>query len=92
MAMSPFLYNTPLVAIMLPVVHDWAKKIRVSVSHLMIPLSYITILGGLLTLIGSSTNLVINGLVITQAGLPGLHIFEQAKIGIPCISSALPTF
>ncbi|HZU37924.1 MAG TPA: SLC13 family permease [Gemmataceae bacterium] len=84
MAISPFLYNTPCVAIMMPVVHDWAKKIRVSVSHVMIPLSYITILGGLLTLIGSSTNLVINGLVITEAHRPSLHLLEQAWIGVPC--------
>lgn len=62
--MSAFLNNTPVVAMGLPIVNDWAKKFRLSVSHLLLPLSYATILGGLVTLIGTSTTLVVNGLLI----------------------------
>ncbi len=62
--MSAFLNNTPVVAMALPVINDWAKKSRFSVSYLLLPLSYATILGGLLTLVGTSTTLVVNGLLI----------------------------
>ncbi len=62
--MSAFLNNTPVVAMGLPIVNDWAKKFRLSVSHLLLPLSYATILGGLMTLVGTSTTLVVNGLLI----------------------------
>ncbi len=62
--MSAFLNNTPVVAMALPVVNDWAKKFRLSVSHLLMPLSFATILGGLMTLVGTSTTLVVNGLLI----------------------------
>lgn len=62
-ALSAFIYNTPLTAMMLPVVSDWAKRIQVAASKLMIPLSYAIMLGGMLTLVGSSTNLVVSGLV-----------------------------
>lgn len=62
--MSAFLNNTPVVAMALPVINDWAKKFRLSVSHLLLPLSYATILGGLTTLVGTSTTLVVNGLLI----------------------------
>ncbi len=60
---SAFMNNTPLVAMLIPAVGDWAKQYRISVSKLMIPLSYAAILGGTCTLIGTSTNLVVNGLV-----------------------------
>ena len=62
--MSAFLNNTPVVAMALPIINDWAKKFRLSVSHLLLPLSYATILGGLMTLVGTSTTLVVNGLLI----------------------------
>ena len=58
--MSAFLNNTPVVAIMMPVISDWAKKYRLSVSHLLLPLSYAAILGGMCTLVGTSTTLVVN--------------------------------
>ncbi|MCA9069209.1 MAG: SLC13 family permease, partial [Planctomycetaceae bacterium] len=85
--MSAFLNNTPVVAMGLPIINDWAKKFRLSVSHLLLPLSYATILGGLMTLIGTSTTLVVNGLLIDaqrQAaeeakqpnGQPRLHFGE----------------
>lgn len=80
--MSAFMNNTPLVAMMLPVVDDWSRKARLSASKLMIPLSYASILGGTCTLIGTSTNLVVDGLLI-RAGHPGMSMFELSWIGLP---------
>ncbi|WP_417385856.1 SLC13 family permease [Gimesia sp.] len=80
--LSAFLNNTPIVAMFVPVVLDWSRRNQVSPSKLLIPLSYLAILGGTCTLIGTSTNLVINGLMI-QNGIPGLSLFEIARIGIP---------
>ncbi|MDJ0592169.1 MAG: SLC13 family permease [Pleurocapsa sp. MO_226.B13] len=84
MGMSAFLNNTPVVAMFIPVVSDWARKLRISPSKLMIPLSYAAIFGGICTLIGTSTNLVVNGLLISATDLPGLKLFDLAVIGIPC--------
>jgi di/tricarboxylate transporter len=80
--LSAFLNNTPIVAMFLPVVIDWCRRNRVSASKLLIPLSYLTILGGTCTLIGTSTNLVVNGLMV-QNGIEGMSLFEIAKVGIP---------
>jgi di/tricarboxylate transporter len=80
-AMSAFMNNTPLVAMMLPVVDDWTRKARLSASKLMIPLSYATILGGTCTLIGTSTNLVVHGLLV-GSGQSGLSMFELAPVGV----------
>jgi di/tricarboxylate transporter len=84
MAMSAFLNNTPIVAMFIPVVSDWARKLRISPSKLMIPLSYAAIFGGICTLIGTSTNLVINGLLISATDSPGLKLFDLAWVGLPC--------
>jgi di/tricarboxylate transporter len=81
--MSAFLNNTPIVAMMIPVVQDWCKKFRMSPSKLMIPLSYATILGGTCSLIGTSTNLVVAGLVTAQTDLPPLGMFDITWIGLP---------
>ncbi len=80
--MSAFLNNTPIVAMFVPIVMDWSRKHQVSPSKLLIPLSYLAILGGTCTLIGTSTNLVVNGLMI-QNGLPGMHMFEIGMVGLP---------
>lgn len=61
---SAFLNNTPLVAMMIPVIRDLSKSCRLAASRLYIPLSYASILGGTCTLIGTSTNLVVSGMVI----------------------------
>ena len=84
MGMSAFLNNTPVVAMFIPVVTDWSRKLRISPSKLMIPLSYAAIFGGICTLIGTSTNLVVNGLLVSATGLPGLRLFDLALVGLPC--------
>lgn len=66
MGLSAFMNNTPLVAMLIPAVNDWAKAHRISPSKLMIPLSYAAILGGTCTLIGTSTNLVVAGQVAKE--------------------------
>jgi di/tricarboxylate transporter len=81
--MSALLNNTPVVAMFIPAVNDWARKNKLSVSKLMIPLSYAAIVGGTCTLIGTSTNLVVNGLLIAQPGSVGLSMFELAWVGLP---------
>lgn len=80
--MSAFLNNTPIVATFIPALQEWARKFRMPVSKLLIPLSYAAILGGTCTLIGTSTNLIINGLLITEVGI-SLQMFEPAYVGIP---------
>ena len=87
--MSAFMNNTPLVAAFLPAVSDWAKRQGISPSKLMIPLSYAAIFGGTCTLIGTSTNLVVNGLLESQAHLPGMSFFEIAWVGVPCALAGL---
>ncbi|MGB5632237.1 MAG: SLC13 family permease [Waterburya sp.] len=84
MGMSAFLNNTPVVAMFIPVVSDWSRKLRISPSKLMIPLSYAAIFGGICTLIGTSTNLVVNGLLVSSTDLPGLKLFDLAIVGLPC--------
>jgi di/tricarboxylate transporter len=81
-AMSVFLNNTPVVAMMIPAAGDWAKKLQCSPSKLMIPLSYAAILGGTCSLIGTSTNLVVAGLVIAETDLR-LGMFDIARVGLP---------
>jgi di/tricarboxylate transporter len=81
--LSAFLNNTPVVAMFLPATVDWARQNRLPISKLLIPLSYAAILGGTCTLIGTSTNLVVNGLLTNQAGLPGLGMFDITAVGLP---------
>ena len=81
-ALSAFISNTPIVAMGVPTVTSWAKRNRVSPSKLLIPLSYASILGGICTLIGTSTNLVSHGL-LQEAGMPGFGFFELTAIGVP---------
>lgn len=81
--MSAFLNNTPIVAIFIPAIDDWAKRYNLSVSKLMLPLSYAAIAGGTCTLIGTSTNLVINGLIASETGYPVFGVFDLALVGIP---------
>jgi len=82
LSLSAFLNNTPVVATMIPAVSQWARRIRMPASALMIPLSYASILGGTITLIGTSTNLVVNGQYQTLTGKPGFSLFAIAPIGL----------
>ncbi|MDZ7807784.1 MAG: SLC13 family permease [Gracilimonas sp.] len=83
MVMSAFLNNTPIVASFIPALERWSRISQIPVSKILIPLSYSAILGGTCTLIGTSTNLIINGLMIQQGSLDTIGIFEPALIGIP---------
>lgn len=80
--LSAFLNNTTCVAMVMPTLLDWARKHRVAPSKLLLPLSFASILGGVCTLIGTSTNLVTHGL-LKSVGLPGLGMWELAMVGIP---------
>lgn len=82
-AMSAFLNNTPVVATFLPAVMDWAKQLRISISKLAMPLSFAAILGGMCTLVGTSTNLVVHGMLL-DAEMTGFGFFELAWVGVPC--------
>ncbi len=81
--LSGFLNNTPVVATMIPAIHAWSRRINIAPSKLMIPLSYSAILGGMLTLIGTSTNLVVNGQYQTLTGNEGFSLFSIGAVGLP---------
>jgi di/tricarboxylate transporter len=84
MFFSAFMNNTPLVAMLIPAVNDLARTNRISVSKLMIPLSYAAILGGTCTLIGTSTNLVVQGMLVKAKGLDAeLGMFDITWVGLP---------
>ena len=87
-ALSGFLNNSPIVAMMTPSVIDWARRNRLSASHFLIPLSYASILGSTMTLIGTSTNLIVDGLV-RDSGMTPLGFFELFPVGLPIALSGL---
>lgn len=81
--MSAFLNNTPIVASFMPAVQRWCRTSNIPVSKMLIPLSYAAILGGTCTLIGTSTNLILNGLLIAEPTTRSLSLFEPALVGVP---------
>ncbi len=85
---SAFLANTPIVAMLVPAVTRWADREGRPASRLLIPLSYATILGGSLTVIGTSTNLVMSGLLEGSGDEP-FALFETARIGLPIAIAGL---
>lgn len=82
---SAFINNTPLVAVMMPIVHTNAKKFHFPLSKILIPLSFAAIIGGNITLIGTSTNLIVNGMLAEQKIIPNaeiLHFFDFTPVGL----------
>jgi di/tricarboxylate transporter len=86
---SAFLYNTPLVAMMIPAVRDMTRRTGLSASKIFMPLSFVTLLGGTLTLLGTSVNLIIAGLTndaVTNGELPPIRtitLFDPIWIALP---------
>lgn len=83
---SAFLNNTPVVAMFIPVISEWSKRTGVSSSQLFLPLSYAAVLGGLCTLIGTSTTLVVQALLVDarrlDPGVPLMSMFTISPIGV----------
>ncbi|MDP3891827.1 SLC13 family permease, partial [Nocardioides sp.] len=82
MGASAFLNNTPIVAMLIPQVTAWANRRNVAVSKLLMPVSFAAVLGGLVTVIGTSTNLVVSG-QMKSLGLEEIGFFEIGKLGLP---------
>lgn len=85
---SGFLNNTPIVVALTPIIRDWAIDNGYSPSKFLMPLSYMTILGGTITMIGTSTTLVVHGLLLS-AGLEGFSFFTLAVVGLPITAAGL---
>ncbi|BCX81718.1 hypothetical protein MIT9_P1296 [Methylomarinovum caldicuralii] len=81
--LSAFLNNTPVVTTFIPAVLTWARRFKLPVARLLLPLSYAAMLGGTCTLIGTSTNLVVNGLLARRHPELALGLFDLAWIGVP---------
>lgn len=82
--LSGFMNNTAVVAMFIPAIQDWAQRLGIPASKLLLPLSYAAILGGTCTLIGTSTNLVVDGLLQSQLDIH-LGLFDLVWIGIPLL-------
>ena len=79
---SIFINNSPVVAMFTTAIQDWCKRSKFKASNFLLPLSYASIMGGTCSLIGTSTNLVVDGLM-RQSGFSGFSLFELAAVGIP---------
>jgi di/tricarboxylate transporter len=78
---TAFINNTAVVAIFLPIVEEWCRQSKISVSKLLMPLSYVTVLGGMITLIGTSTNILASG-VSQQLGYGEFSLFQFTALGL----------
>ncbi len=81
--LSAFINNTPVVATLTSSIEHWSRSSRISPSRLLLPMNYATILGGMCTLVGTSTNLIVAGLVATQPALPKLDLFDPLLAAWP---------
>lgn len=94
-ALSAFVNNTPLVAVAMPLVSAFARRHGLAPSRLFLPLSYAAILGGVCTLVGTSTNVVVQGLMLAHNRLPGatpiepFHLFTMSPVGVPVALAGL---
>lgn len=79
---SAWINNTPVVVVFVPVVLNLARRMKLAPSKFLIPISYASVLGGCCTLIGTSTNLVVNGILV-ERGQPGIEMFDVAWVGVP---------
>ncbi|WP_431025659.1 SLC13 family permease [Halomonas sp. H5] len=82
-AMSGFLNNTPVVATYIPAVISWSRRLNIPANRLLMPLSFASILGGTISLMGTSTNLVVNGLLADRYPELALRLFDIAWLGVP---------
>lgn len=87
---SGFLNNTTIVAMSAPSVIELARRRGLSPSRFLIPLSYAAVLGGVITTIGTSTNLTVSGL-LTRAGMDGLGLFDITPVGLPVALAGVAT-
>ncbi len=85
-ATSAFVNNTPIVVVFVPVILNLARKMKLPASKFLIPLSYAAILGGTCTLLGTSTNLLVSG-IVRDRGLPQITMFELAWVGLPLVAA-----
>jgi di/tricarboxylate transporter len=81
-ALSAFMNNTPIVVMLMTDIRKWCNDHNISPSKFLIPLSYAAIFGGLITLMGTSTNLVVHGMML-ESGMAGFSMFQLAIVGIP---------
>ena len=82
-ALSSVINNTPVVALFIPVAQEWASRFGYSISKLLLPMNHIVILAGMCTLIGTSTNLIVNSLLVKAVPDSGLTLFSLIWIGLP---------
>ena len=81
--LSAFVNNTPVVAMFIPIAQEWAARYHIPISKLLLPMNNLVILAGLCTLIGTSTNLAVNGLLMQVHPEAGLKLFDLAPVGVP---------
>ena len=82
-ALSSVINNTPVVALFIPVAQEWASRFGYSISRLLLPMNHVVILAGTCTLIGTSTNLIVNSLLTSTVPESGLGLFDLAWVGVP---------
>jgi di/tricarboxylate transporter len=83
--LSIFLNNTPIVLVLTPILSQWALDAKMKPSKVLMPLSFATMLGGMCSLIGSSSNLLVDGLMRSVCPEAGLHFFELGYVGVPLL-------